>query len=756
MIIEQIKLKGFLSYIDETVDFRLPNISDNRILLISGPNGEGKSALLESIPFCYWATGRGKKLSDYINDKCDFVRVEVITISENVRYKKIRQYGASNVNELYVDKNNKSLNEANWKLISDDTKKKTDDLWSSIIGLDYNLFSNSVFFGQKEASSFIDGEASDRKELLCNLLGIQIYEQAEEETKNRIRDIESKLQSKQVVINDKNRIIEQKDTIKQLNSTVAKQIKSVNTDIEKLQDNLEQYRTKREQLKVEEANYNSNKEKLSDINEQISKSNVTKEQLTTDLESINTDIDQIIDEGINKIENLQKIIDNEQELLSSKEKYENKLKDINIEKLKIPSIKTKLEVQRNERDNFLQKKTEITTILTSLKEKKKKIEKSGAICPVIEEPCDKLSKENKEKMIKDVSHEIDITEGKQEKLQIEFESTREKIVELNGALDVISKRIEREPAIASSLTVVINDLAQVKIAQEEMPKMKIKYRAKVDKLTESKDKYEKKLKDINEEYVVLIAKKEKLTVKVKTDFVEEISKADRQIKVCNEDIKELTEQKNSYLAKIGRLKSELEQIELAEADRNKIQKEVDELNVDIRVYTELNVAFGKNGIQKDIIVNNVPILEEKTNELLSLFTKNNHLIVKFDLDPVTSSGKAKKRGGLDIIIYQNGQTPRSLNMYSGGETVRIVFAILLSLSYLLTKRAGKNSQTLIIDERVAALDAEGINQFIDVVKLISSQYKKILIVSHISELKEVFTNEFVVKKDVEHGSRVFN
>jgi exonuclease SbcC len=95
-----------------------------------------------------------------------------------------------------------------------------------------------------------------------------------------------------------------------------------------------------------------------------------------------------------------------------------------------------------------------------------------------------------------------------------------------------------------------------------------------------------------------------------------------------------------------------------------------------------------------------------------------------------------------------------LNMYSGGETVRIVFAILLSLSNLLTKRAGKRSQTLIIDERVAALDTEGINQFIEIVKYISDKYKKILIVSHISELNEAFANVILVNKSETEGSKV--
>lgn len=748
MIIEQIKLNGFLSFINDVVDLR-----QHHILLILGPNGEGKSALLESIPFCFWGTGRGKKLSEYINNKCESAKVEVLFLFENNRYKKIRQCGNVNINELYIDKNNEEYEKADWKLISDDTKRKTDELLTSILGLDYKLFSNSVFFGQKEMSSFIDGESAERKELLCNLLGIQVYEQAEENAKIKLKEIKNQLQLKNMVLNDKKILIEQSDSINEKYLFTKKQLKSIDINIETLQKNLEELREKKELLKIEEINYKLSQEKIIEINEQIIKNNLLKAKLKLNIESLTEEIEQIIDEGINVIEKLSLTIDEENDVIIKKEEYEVKLKEINIEKSKIPALKLKLDAQRNSKERLLQQQTEITTILKSLNDKKNKIEKSGALCPIIEQSCEKLSKENKKKMLDDLKVDIESYKSKIETLETEYEIVGGKIVDLNGKIEIFAKRIENESIISSNLTNMNNKLEFIKIAKDELPKNKIKYRTKVDKLTLSKENYEKQLVSLNDEIQKLDNKLKILSNKIKVNFEEEMFTNSKKINACNDDIKEFVNQKNMMLAQFGQLKNDLERLNIVENDIKKLQKDVSILNNDEMLFTELCQIFGKNGIQKDIIVNNVPILEQKTNELLALFTKNNQLLVKFDLDPITGSGKAKKQGGLNIIIYQNGVIPRSLNMYSGGETVRIIFAILLSLSYLLIKRAGKSSQTLIIDERVAALDAEGINQFIDVIKMISNQYKKILIVSHITELKETFNDVMLIKKD-ENGSKV--
>ena len=753
MILEKIILKGFISFVDEEVDFR-----QSHITLVYGLNGEGKSALLESIPFCFWGEGRGKVLTEYINDKCDTARVEIYFCQENVRYRKIRQIGkAGSMNELYIDKNmpqDSQLEDAVWRIITDDTKRSTDEELTKILGSSHNVFLNSSFFGQKAASSFIEGGSTERKELLCDLLGSEIYESSEEATKDLLKEIESKVQTKTVVLNDKINIAKNKlDTHSKLINT-KKQLQVVSDNLKELNEQIEIYRKKQEKLRLEDMEIKKNKEKMIEINEAIIKAEKSISEIQEDSTQASLDLESTIDDGIKKVEESQAIIDSKDELNKRLDTCKTQLKKITEDKAKITKLKEKLKTFRLEKEQILQQQSEISTIIEMLENRQKRISKSGAICPVTDKQCDQLSDKIKEQLIADLKEEINKQNKIAKDIQGKLDDAKSNILTVDGEMETISKRIENETSVVTKKTTIETDIIRVDEIENNLSNVKRKFRTAVDKLTALVEVLEKRLKTANEELKTLVDKKNEFKEIPVKDIDIELLKLDRQIKASNDDIIEINESKEELTLTIGHLKTEYDQALQAEDDVKEINKSIDSLKRMSRIYTELVFLFGKNGIQKEIISSNVPVLEETANILLSRFTKNNEFSIKFDLDPKTQAGKLKKQGGLDIVVCRKGGIPRSLNMYSGGETVRIVFAILLSLSNLLAKRAGKRSQTLIIDERVAALDVEGINQFIEIVKYISDKYKKILIVSHISELNEAFPNVISVNKDEIKGSLV--
>jgi exonuclease SbcC len=749
MILEKILLKGYLSYIHEEIDFR-----NSYTTLISGVNGVGKSALLESVPFCWWGVGRGRTITDYINDKCESVRVETIFLMDNVRYKKIRQCGKNTINELYLDKNGKDLESAIWKLISDDTKKKTDILLSSIIGLDYDIFTNSVFFGQKESSSFIEGGSSERKETLSNLLGINVYEKAEEIAKDKIKDLNTSVQMKSTVLNNKMSLVEKKDSTAQTLKNTEVRSQTITNELLEIQKNLENFQDKREKIKIKISNIQKDKERYEELSNQLLKLSKSKKQIGSDLQNNKDDLESTIDEGIKEVELIQNIIEAESKVIEQITDLKSQLRILESKKEKLPEYKKQILAFRSSKEQILSEQTEINTNIKSLNAKKKKIESSGPICPITDQKCEKLNDQSKAVMIDEIDNEKNKYLKNLEIVQKNLESTGNSILEIDQKIENISKVNEKILLLTKKQTELERDLEQINKSKTDLPKVKKKFRSAVDKLTETVENLTTQLKDTDKEVENLTKNVEQIETRLNTDFDLELNKVNQNIKAFNSDKVDLISEKDDLTKKLGQLENEIEQIKTAEIDCLKIKKDIDEINEDIRVYTELAISFGQNGIQKEIINGNVPVLEETANELLSRFTKDSKFKIKFDLDPITKSGKLKKKGGLDIIISEKGKSPRELNMYSGGETVRIVFAILLSLSYLLTKRAGKKSQTLIIDERVAALDQEGISQFIEIVKYISGQYKKIFIVSHITELKESFPNQIEVYKNDIEGSKV--
>ncbi len=64
----------------------------------------------------------------------------------------------------------------------------------------------------------------------------------------------------------------------------------------------------------------------------------------------------------------------------------------------------------------------------------------------------------------------------------------------------------------------------------------------------------------------------------------------------------------------------------------------------------------------------------------------------------------------------------------------------------MARRAGTSLQTLIIDEGFGSQDDEGLSRIMDALYAIQNDFEKIIIVSHLSSLKEQFPVHFVVTK----------
>jgi exonuclease SbcC len=72
---------------------------------------------------------------------------------------------------------------------------------------------------------------------------------------------------------------------------------------------------------------------------------------------------------------------------------------------------------------------------------------------------------------------------------------------------------------------------------------------------------------------------------------------------------------------------------------------------------------------------------------------------------------------------------------------------------VLAGRAGARLQTLVIDEGFGSQDADGIQRLIEAINLVSRDFAKILVITHLDELKDAFPSRIEVTK-VDGGSRV--
>ena len=101
---------------------------------------------------------------------------------------------------------------------------------------------------------------------------------------------------------------------------------------------------------------------------------------------------------------------------------------------------------------------------------------------------------------------------------------------------------------------------------------------------------------------------------------------------------------------------------------------------------------------------------------------------------------------LEIVIADELGT-RAYEMFSGGERFRIDFAVRIALSKLLAWRAGAPLPTLFIDEGFGTQDAEGRDRILEVIKAIEDRFDRILVITHMDEIKDAFPVRIEVSRE---------
>ncbi len=167
------------------------------------------------------------------------------------------------------------------------------------------------------------------------------------------------------------------------------------------------------------------------------------------------------------------------------------------------------------------------------------------------------------------------------------------------------------------------------------------------------------------------------------------------------------------------------------------------------IYSELSTAFGRQGVQAMLIETVVPRLEDETNALLGRMT-DNRMNVKLETQRERASGQGEPRETLEILVSDE-LGPRSYEMYSGGEAFRVNLALRIALSRVLAQRMGAPLPTLFIDEGFGTQDAVGRERILDVISAIGDDFEKVLVITHLDDLKEAFPVRIEVQKD-ESGS----
>lgn len=186
-----LKLKGFTSFRDEQeIDF-----TDLDLFVLWGPTGSGKSSLLDAITYALF--GYVERVGNQISQLISHGQPRLTVILEfavgNDIYRVARSTTNSGSKALLERKEGDS-----WESYGEgaDSVREVNKIIPRLIGLDYEAFSRSVVLPQGKFAEFLTGDASKRREILTELLGLELFkrmsQRANEIAKNAKVHIETK------------------------------------------------------------------------------------------------------------------------------------------------------------------------------------------------------------------------------------------------------------------------------------------------------------------------------------------------------------------------------------------------------------------------------------------------------------------------------------------------------------------------------------------------------------------------------------
>ena len=185
-----LSLSNFLSYRDAAPTLHLEGI---RVACLCGPNGHGKSALLDAVTWALWGKARGQRHEQLLHHGQTEMRVELVFDVGSERYRVSRRYSQARRNaqsslELAVQTAG-----GEFRPITGDTIRATEAQIERLINMDYGTFVNSAFLVQGRADEFTMATPGERKEVLSKVLGLGRYDELAERARLRGRDARSKL-----------------------------------------------------------------------------------------------------------------------------------------------------------------------------------------------------------------------------------------------------------------------------------------------------------------------------------------------------------------------------------------------------------------------------------------------------------------------------------------------------------------------------------------------------------------------------------
>jgi len=183
MIPLQLRLHNFMCYRSpQPLDF-----TGIHLACLAGDNGHGKSALLDAMTWALWGKARdGKRSADeLIHLGQTDMEVELEFALDTQRYRVIRKRTSRGRGRTLLEL--QTFDRDRFQPLTGPTVYETQARIDRLLRMDYETFINSAFLLQGRADEFTVKTAGERKRILGEIFNLSLYDEYEEQAKERAR-----------------------------------------------------------------------------------------------------------------------------------------------------------------------------------------------------------------------------------------------------------------------------------------------------------------------------------------------------------------------------------------------------------------------------------------------------------------------------------------------------------------------------------------------------------------------------------------
>jgi len=852
MIPLRLHLRNFLSYGDPSEPIDLESV---HVACLCGPNGHGKSALLDAITWCLWGQARSNNADELVRLGQHTMQVELEFLLEGQRYRVLRrrQKGKGSQSDLQLQiRRDASDDELSWRALTGQGVRGTQERINSLMRMDYETFINSAFILQGRADEFARKTSGDRKKILGEILSLSIYDRLSDSARTRRADAHVRVSALEVQLEQMEREQSRLPALEAEATRLTLEHARIQLDTEKVRGELQVTLAQKarldsrarerddlvRRLQRAEAELASVRQQLAAVQTraaacralvargaEIRERAQEHEALCKERESLTAQLAEL-----RTLEREQSLL--ERQLQQARHALQTKLQlarqrqselrgqidgapALERDRSRLAAEVEALDQLHEQRVAHQGKLEELVAVgaaaavdyrrcgeeLTVVDERFQLLKAAQAICPLCEGELPDQKRLDLGRALREERKAL--KEAQEAALRKQSEATRDNDL-ARRAIQELDAQLKKGQALRDRLAQTTQKLRDLEQASALLPDVERDAEALAAQLAAEAFEPEtrERVAAVNERIKRLghdPARLERLTSRISQlagadrdhhaleaaeaslpDELKQVDSLTEGLRLREEgmaDDRAARAEADRELAGLPELdaavraqQARLNSCEATGADLGRrvgaacearercagLAVQIAEHKIardaaarDQSLYSELNKAFGRNGIQALIIENALPEIENEANLLLARLS-DGQLTVRLNTQRALKSGEQAET--LEIEI-SDALGARKYELYSGGEAFRVNFAIRIALSKLLARRAGARLETLVIDEGFGSQDAEGRERLVEAINAIQDDFAKILVITHLDDLKERFPTRIEVTKG-QAGSRV--